>query len=308
MLQSETYRGFVILRSNFKSRSDADIQSAVEHGKRVKLYPLGGNPESTVYVDVYDKPFDATIPYDATFFELLNRFVQFEPWLTRDKAMIDSLKTIGIEKGKPYALDDATKRILTDAVREAHEVIAAKYERGFVPPFFAGTHWAVPIQPETRDGLSSMFADPNEYGLDGRAVMYHMAYFSPKHFGRGQFYLINISDREGRPLEGNKTYRLTVPANAPVEQYWSATAYDRETHALIRGVSRPSLASNDTAVRKNDDGSVDIYFGPTAPAGIESNWVPTDPKRRFELLFRLYGPKKELFEKTWKLPDIELVN
>jgi hypothetical protein len=82
-LPSETYRGFVILRSNFKSRSDADIQSAVEHGKRVKVYPLGGNPDSTVFVDAYDKPFDATIPYDATFFDLLDRFVQAEPWLTR---------------------------------------------------------------------------------------------------------------------------------------------------------------------------------------------------------------------------------
>jgi hypothetical protein len=98
VLPSETYRGFVILRSNFKSRSDTDIKSAVKHGKRVKVYPLGGNPDSTVFADAYDKPFDATIPYDATFFELLDRFVQTEPWLTRDKAMIDSLKTIGIEK------------------------------------------------------------------------------------------------------------------------------------------------------------------------------------------------------------------
>jgi len=45
-----------------------------------------------------------------------------------------------------------------------------------------------------------------------------------------------------------------------------------------------------------------------APAGKESNWVPTDPKGRFEALFRLYGPKKELFEKAWKLPNIEEVN
>ena len=155
--------------------------------------------------------------------------------------------------------------------------------------------------------MGNMFADPNEYGLDGRAVMYHMAYFSPKIFGGGQFYLLNIRDRAGRPLEGNKTYRLTVPPNAPIEQYWSATAYDRETHALIRGMSRPSLASNDTTVQKNPDGSTDIYFGPAAPAGKESNWVPTDPKRQFELLFRLYGPKKELSENTWKLPDIETV-
>ena len=307
VLPSETYRGFVILRSNFKSRSDADIQSAVAHGKRVKVYPLGGNPDATVFVDAYNKPFDATIPYDARFFELLNRFVQAEPWLTRDKVMIDTLKTLGIEKGKPFAPDEQTKRIFTEALREAHQVIALKYESGFMPPFYNGTRWSVPIPKETIDGLGTMFADPNQYGLDGRAVMYHMAYFSPKVFGGGQFYLLNISDRDGKALEGNKTYRLRVPPKAPIEQYWSVTAYDRDTHALIVGMSRASLASNNTTVQKNADGSTDIYFGPAAPAGKESNWVPTDSNRRFELLFRLYGPKKELFEKIWKLPDVEKV-
>ena len=304
VLPSETFRGFVILRSNFKSRSDADIRSAVEHGKRIRVYPLGGNPDSTVFVDAYDKPFDATIPYDSTFFNLLDRFVQAEPWLTRDKAMIDILKTIGIEKGKPFKPDARTRSILDSAAREAHEVIALKYEHGFATPYFAGTRWGVPIPPETVAGLGSGFADPNQYGVDGRAVMYHMAYFSPKVFGGGQFYLINISDRAGAPLEGNRTYRLTVPANAPVEQYWSATVYDRETHALIRGMTRPSLASNDQLVTKNGDGSVDVYFGPKPPAGKQSNWVPTDSAGRFEVLFRCYGPKKPLFEKTWMLPDI----
>ena len=307
VLQSETYRGFVILRSNFKSRSEADIKSAVEHGKRVKVYPLGGDAGSTVFVDAYDKPFDATIPYDATFFEYLDRFVQAEPWLTRDKVMIDSLKTIGIEKGKPFNPDAKTKAILSDAVKEAHAVIALKYVKGFTPPFFAGTQWGLPVPKETVAGLGSMFADPNEYGLDGRAVMYHMSYFSPKVLGAGQFYLLNTNDGAGKPFDGSKSYRLTVPANAPTEQYWSFTAYDRESHALIVGVPRPSLASNDTEVQKNTDGSTDVYFGPSAPAGKESNWVPTDPKRHFEVLFRLYGPKKEFFEMKWKLPDLEEV-
>ncbi len=305
VLPSETYRGFVILRSNFKSRSDADIKSAVEHGKRVKIYPLGGDPASTVFVDAYDKPFEATIPYDATFFELLDRFVQTEPWLTRDKVMIDSLKTIGIEKGKPFNPDEKTKSILEKAAQEAHALIALQYEAGFVPPFFDGTHWAVPIPKESLDGLSSGFAAPNDYAIDGRAMMYHMAYFSARHLGAGQFYLINITDRAGQPLEGNKTYRLAVPPNAPVEQYWSVTVYDRETHALVRNMDRASRASNVSEVKKNADGSTDIYFGPKAPADKESNWVPTDPARGFELMLRVYGPKKEFFEKTWKLPDVE---
>jgi hypothetical protein len=307
VLPSETYRGFVILRSNFKSRSGDDIKAAVEHGKRVRVYPLGGDENSTVFVDAYDKPFDATIRYDISFFELLDRFVQAEPWLTRDKAMIDSLKTIGIEKGKPFQPDGRTKAVLESAVLEARELIALKYENGFIPPFYAGTRWSLPVPAETMEGLGSMFSDPNEYGLDGRAVAYHMAYFSPKVYGGGQFYLINISDREGQPLDGSKPYRLIIPPNAPISQYWSATAYDRETHALIRGMSRASLASNDPAVQKNPDGSTDIYFGPSAPTGKESNWVPTDPKRPFELMVRLYGPKKELLEKTWTLPDPEQI-
>lgn len=184
VLPSETYRGFVILRSNFKTRSDADIKAAVEHGKKVKLYPLGGDPNSTAFVDAYDKPFDATIPYDATFFEYLHRFVQAEPWLTRDKVMIDTLRTIGIEKGKPLKQDAKTKEILDKAAREAHEVIAQEYENGFQSSFFGGSRWALPVPLETVEGMGNMFADPNLYGVDGRAVMYHMAYFSPKGMGR----------------------------------------------------------------------------------------------------------------------------
>jgi hypothetical protein len=273
----------------------------------MKIYPLRGNPDSTVYVDVYDKPFDATIPYDVTFFELLNRVVQAEPWLTRDKVMIDFLKTIGIEKGKPFKPDEKTKRILADAAHEAHAVIAMKYEAGFVPPFFPGTHWAVPIPQETVEGMQTAFADPNSYAIDGRAAMYHMAYFSAKHLGAGQFYLLAIHDGTGQPLGGEKMYRLTVPANAPVKQYWSATAYDHETHgADSRDVAlQPRVEQPRSAEKSRRLG--DVYFGLKAPAGKESNWIPTNANGKFEVLFRFYGPEKPLFDKTWKLPDIEKV-
>jgi hypothetical protein len=173
---------------------------------------------------VYDKPFDATIPYDWRFFESLHRFVQVEPWLTRDKVMIDLLKSIGIEKGKPFAPDSATREILTKAAREAREFIEQEYESAFVPPFFADTHWAVPVPKETLDGLATGFAAPDSYAIDGRASMYSMAYFSAKHLGTGQFYVMAIRDGSGAALDGSKTYRLTVPPHAPVNQYWSATA------------------------------------------------------------------------------------
>jgi hypothetical protein len=98
-----------------------------------------------------------------------------------------------------------------------------------------------------------------------------------------------------------------VPANVPVKQYWSATVYDRATHAFIRNLSRFSRSSETPGLQKNADGSVDIYFAPNALAGKESNWVPTSAGGKFEVLFRLYGPEKPLFDKTWQLPDIEKV-
>jgi hypothetical protein len=116
-----------------------------------------------------------------------------------------------------------------------------------------------------------------------------------------------IKDKEGQPFDGGSAYRLTVPANAPVKQYWSATAYDRATHALIRNLPSSSRSSQTPGLRKNPDGSVDIYFGLKAPPGKESNWVPTSADGKFEVLFRFYGPEKALFDKTWKLPDLEKV-
>jgi hypothetical protein len=93
-----------------------------------------------------------------------------------------------------------------------------------------------------------------------------------KHPGTGPYYLLTAKDKDGHALDGARNYRLNVPANAPVKQYWSATAYDRDTHALVRNVPRPSRSSQSQSLRKESDGSATIYFGPQASAGQESNW------------------------------------
>ena len=59
-------------------------------------------------------------------------------------------------------------------------------------------------------------------------------------------------------------------------------------------------------MKLNDDGSVDIYFSKTAPEGLESNWIPTNGEDFF-LLFRLYGPEDAYYDKSFQLPDVQLV-
>lgn len=307
VLQSDTYGGYMLFRANMKSHSAADVEKSIAYGKRMKIYPLSqaANPPPTVFTDVKDIDYDSTIRYDASFFEHLNRIVQSEPWIERDRVMIDTLKTLGIEKGRPYAPSEATKTLLTKSIGEARAWLEAKYDAG-MPPFFTPTsRWMFPAPPDLIKAMQSGFADPNVYPLDERGMAYTYAFIGLKRLGAGQFYSISIRDKDGNAFDGSKIYRLNVPANVPVEQYWSVTAYDRDTHALIKGMPRASRSSQIPEMQKNADGSIDVYFGPKAPAGKEPNWVPTDPARKFELMARFYGPKPEFFEKKWILPDVE---
>lgn len=305
-LRSDTFGGYALLRSNLKSHGDADVQKSIAYGKRIKVYPLSqaADPPATIFTDAKDVMFDSTIRYDPSFFTSLDRMVQSEPWLDRDRIMINQLKTLGIEKGKPFKPDGHTTTLLEGGVQEAQALLEAKYDTGF-RPFFEGGHWMYPVPPELVKAQQSGFSDPDAYPVDLRGVVYTYGYVGIKRLGAGQMYLIAIKDKDGNNFDGGKTYRLTVPANPPVEQYWSATAYDRKTHALIRDMPRASRSSQISELQKNDDGSVDLYFGPEAPDGKDANWVPTKPGYGFEVMFRLYGPEKPLFDKTWVLPDIE---
>ncbi|WP_348644632.1 DUF1214 domain-containing protein [Starkeya sp. ORNL1] len=307
-LPSDTFSGFALMRSNLKSHSDEDIAKSVAYGKQIKVYPLAkaASPPPTNFVDASGTLFDTTIKYDASFYRNLDRIVQSEPWLPRDRAMIDQLKTIGIEKGKPYNPDAKTEEALNAAAREAHAWLSDQYDQGF-PVMNAGIRWFPAARADFAKSVQNGYADNDIYMVDVRGVSYTLGFTGIKRLGTAQFYLLTSKDKDGNPFDGAGTYRLTVPPNAPVKQYWSATVYDRDTHALVRNMHRASVASISAGVEKNPDGSVDVYFGPKAPAGKEANWVPTDPNREFELMFRLYGPEKPLFDKSWKLPDVEKV-
>lgn len=307
-LGSDTPSGYALIRSTLQSHGDADVAAAIAYGKRVKVYPLSAaaNPPATVFVDAKDVLFDSTIPYDMRFFQALDRAVQSQGWIDRDRVMIDKLRSVGIERGEPFAPDAAAQKQLSKAAGEARSLLEARYDRGF-PPFFSGTQWMYPTHPEAIEAQGSGYADPDKYAVEKRGLLYSYGYIALKRPGAAQFYLVSIRDKTGQAYDGRLTYRLRVPANPPVEQYWSVTAYDRATHALIKNMPRASRASNAAEVKANADGSVDVYFAPQAPPGQEANWVPTDPGRRFELMFRVYGPRKAFFDKVWALPDVERV-
>jgi hypothetical protein len=174
-------------------------------------------------------------------------------------------------KASPFNPDSATNAIFDKAARQAGALLEQRFDSGF-PAFYEGTHWTMPVSPELVKAMQSGFSDPDSYPIDARGLTYTYAFVGIKNLGAGKYYLFNIRDKDGDPFHGGRNYHLHVPPNPPVKQYWSVTVYDRALHTLLRNVKRASRASNASDVQKNDDGSVDIYFGPEPP-GKESNWA-----------------------------------
>jgi hypothetical protein len=303
-MPSDTYQGYALLRYVLRSGSDADVAKAVTYSKRIKLYLFSqaSDPPATKFVDASGVLFDSTIQYDLSFFESLNQMVQAEPWLERDRAMIDQLKTIGIERGKAFNPDKKTKEILNDAIREAKAWFEVRYD--VIAPYYEGKRWFFPTTEEMVHNVMSFWQTPDSFPVDARGTAYTLAFFSAKHLGESQYYLMTAKDKDGNQLEGNVNYRLNVPAGVPVTQYWSMTIYNRDTHAFIRNSQWVGRSSQTQGLQKNVDGSVDIYFGPTSPANGERSRT-SGASRSWA---RFYGPQKPLFDKKWKLPDIEKTN
>jgi hypothetical protein len=156
-------RRYALLRSTLKSGDVAGVKQAVDYAlKGIKLYPLSAaaNPPTTRFVDVLGKVFDGTIPYDLSFYETLNRVVQYEPWLPRDKVMVDLLASIGIKKGKPFVPDATTKKILGEAINETHALLSLRYDTVF-ESYFEGKRWFVPGQPELVATAASFYETPD---------------------------------------------------------------------------------------------------------------------------------------------------
>jgi hypothetical protein len=150
-------------------------------------------------------------------------------------------------------------------------------------------------------------------GLDARTYFFYVATvntpaMAAKLPGRGSQYAMSYADSAGNPFDGAKNYRVNIPKDVPAKDFWSVVVYDPQTRSELQtGQPFPSRNNKRDKLTANADGSVDIYFGPEAPAGKETNWIATVPNKGWFATFRLYGPLEPWFDKTWKPGEIEEV-
>jgi hypothetical protein len=293
------------------AKNGGTIDEVVEYGKLLKIYPLSeaANPRKTRFIDAYPKKWNTLPTYDINYFKDLNTIIQKEPVLDRDKAMMGLLASIGIEKGKPFAPDAETTKALEEGARRAYAWMQHYFTTPGMScaPMWEGNQWQVWNLSKDQAKQGFPFVTEDRLLIDERAGYYFFATALPKNLGGDTFYLTGLRDNHGALFNGTSTYRLRVPKDAPARDFWSAIVYSMKTKGFIEGRDRVGLSSKDAGKMKaNADGSVDVYFAPKPPAGQEANWIPTGED--FFLLFRLYGPEKPIFDKTWKLGDVERVD
>ena len=301
-----TFNGYALLRAIPVTKSEADVAAALALVKKIRAYPLAEaeNPPQQRFIDIHGKTFNGITTFDERFFEGLNRMVQDEPVAERDLLAMGALRSIGIEKGKEFTPDDATVRLLRDA---AHEQLAVFVEgmKAFGEKWWTDRTWKLPDVRGVKTNFSYIMGDYLD--VDARGLSNFAAFGFPKRVGQGGsiVYLVTFLDDHGEPITGERSYRLHVPPNVPAKQYWSVIAYDAETNGFIRESPVVGLDSYNQAMQRNTDGSIDLYFGPEAATGKESNWINTTRGRPWFPGFRLYDPDTAFFDKLWVLPDLE---
>jgi len=110
-------------------------------------------------------------------------------------------------------------------------------------------------------------------------------------------------------LDGSRNYTLRLPPGIPASKFWSVIVYDKQSHLIINNDQPwPSIFSSCKNLILNMDGSVDVWFGPEAPAGKENNWIKTVPGKSWNMILRLYYPLESWFNRSWRPGEIVEVN
>jgi hypothetical protein len=301
--RSPTFNMFLGIRL-----TDTDAEKAKQALSQLRMYPYAqrDNPPKTEILDSGTKAWSGLPPRGMEYWERLNDVIQREPIEQRDIFFHAMLRPLGLEKGKPFKPDPRQKKILTEATLVGEAMAKANSaDRRFADvKFRPGAQWDFALQLDADD--PDAFWDL----LDERASWFYEAVgaspgMAPKRPGPSSAYLGTYKDKAGKWLEGGTSYRLRVPPNPPIKLFWSVTVYDIDTRALILNKEKIADRSSRMDLRKNPDGSVDIYCGPRAPAGFEQNWIPTVPGRNWFAYFRFYQPTEGYFDRSWPLGDFE---
>jgi len=311
VLRPPTYNMWLFFRGFLEDGSPAPAVASIKKNLRIYSLSKKDNPPAMNIVDGSGKYFNTIHSLDFFFFEEVNEVVQEEPAEALDPETLGLFASIGIEKGKPFKPDARMKKILTEAAAVGNITARALTYKSRIPEayFYENSAWCTPFI----GGSYEFLKEKGVRNVDARTFFHFYATgitpaMAKKMVGKGSAYAAAFVDADGSPLDGSKTYTVHLPHNVPEKNFWSFTLYDNQSRSMLQTDQQfPAVSSLTKGLVVNVDKSVDIYFGPKAPAGKENNWMQTMPGKGWNTIFRLYSPLEPWFDKTWRPGEIELV-
>lgn len=288
------------------------IEDAYAYAQRLRMYPLSqaANPPEQVFFDPVESGFQTLPFFDERAFEDLYQIFTVEPVVAENKVMLGMMETLGIKRGAPYAPSETAQKAMRQAAIDVWYALESWFDN--LPEeklYWPDRHYASLLLSDENNRFTWEYDD--RIDTFERAAEYFWCTYMPKELSASPAtqYMMALADSTGAPMEAGATYRLDVPADMPVQQFWALTVYDRATKSFIyTDQGRTTLSSYEIPdMVKNDDGGVSIFVGPTAPEGMEANWIPTRGKRPLPAM-RLYGPTEAFNNKSFKLTDFVRVS
>ena len=300
-IPSETDLVFVLYRTQLFGPDDLENVRKIQSGYRAEPLSafLGTTAPPAAPAVAWAQPLSPEAQRtDPRFFEILNFVMQFTPAHASEQDLRARFAKLGIGPGGSFDVATLSPEML-EAVKGGIADAWAELD-------------AVTKRIESGEVTSADFFGTREYLKDN--YLFRMAGAALGIYGNSKeeaFYPVYRLDAAGQPLDGSHRYVLRfAPGQLPPAQaFWSLTMYEQPSSLLVDNpidrylINSPMLPG----LAKDADGGITIYLQHESPGKAkEANWLPA-PKGPFAAVLRIYQPKPEAFDGTWKQPALERV-
>jgi hypothetical protein len=300
-IRSETELVIAVYRTQLFNPGDIEKVKAIQAKYKVK--PLSAYlgkpaPKAAPTIDFIAPLTREEINKSPKIFQQVNFVLQFCPTHPSEKELMTRFAKINVGAGRTFAWDKFTPEIqqaIGQGMKDAWAEFAQLKKRGDAGEIGSGDIFG------TREHLK------NNY-------LYRMAAAALGIWGNSEaeaIYPAYWLDADKQKLDGSHRYTIHFAADKlpPVNAFWSLTMYGLPEILLVANpIDRYLLNSPMLPDFVRDaDGGITLYIQQESPGkDKEANWLPA-PAGPFYMSMRLYWPKKEALDGSWKLPPLKRV-
>ena len=287
VVRVSTPHTWVLARTLVDGEADMAAAHAVQDGLLLKGSP--GGPEAT---------YPTRNAPASDYFTAAHALMVSDPPQSEDLGLLRRVARLGLSLGpwfEPMRYTPAELAQLEAGIAEAKGLMLTNAGRqGFV------------------GGWSYPRANLGDYGQDylyrAMVALGGLAALPPAE----AMYMKPQGDGGGLRFTGDGLYRLSLPAQMPVDGFWSLTMYEATPEGQFflteNPLNRYAIGDRTPGLQRNADGGLDLWIGRTDPGGERTaNWLPAPAKGPFAMSLRAYLPQDELLDGRFRLPPIKAV-